>query len=185
MLKKRLHSAARRLTSSAMVTSMVSVVALSSLLAQLFHARAGDEAVGQTIMADGGKLSVWKLNRRVDLLHSSPDPAKREMLCLPLSAMARMLDRKLDPTARIFVDGALGNEQPKNRSLYMFLQNYLFPREVDISLDGKAVVSGVEFKGVPFRTQDELAARGFDAVVRLGTEGSVDVIPLTPKGGAQ
>ena len=167
------------------VTALVSAFALGSLLAQLVYAQAGDIGTGGADLEDEGKLSICKLNRRIRALESCQDLSERDMLCLPLSATARALDRKLNPTACIFVDGALGNDEPDSRTFYFFLQNYLFPRDVEISVDGKAYVSGFEFKGMPFRSLDQLETNGFDALVRQESNGTIDVTPLSAKGAAK
>ena len=185
MLKKLLTSTTIRLTPSAMVTTMVAATALFCLLSQLVHTRSDAPADGRTIMGNNDRLSLWKLNQRINLLISCPGPIERDTLCLPLSAMARTLDKRLNPTARVFVGGALGTNQPQNRTLYCFLQNYLFPRDVEISLDGKSYVSGVEFAGVPFQSLDELETNGFDVLVHLSANDDLDVIPLTSKAETQ
>src|SRR5690242_1994571 len=50
----------------------------------------------------------------------------------------RELDARLSPNARIFFSGMIGQENVRQMHYYYFARTYLFPREVEISLDHKA-----------------------------------------------
>src|SRR5262249_44534144 len=76
---------------------------------------------------------------RLPYLKKTTDPIERDKICIPLSAYGRMLDKAIQPDAKIFMAGMLGKENSGKLGLYYFLRNYLFPRQVEISLDGKAV----------------------------------------------
>src|SRR5690242_12555646 len=50
----------------------------------------------------------------------------------------RDLDAKLRPDARIFFSGMIGEQNMRNIHYYYFARTYLFPRDVEISLDHHA-----------------------------------------------
>jgi hypothetical protein len=95
-----------------------------------------------------------------------------------LSALGRQLDQVLNPNARVFVADMLGPTNASSTGYYYFLKNYLFPREVAISLDGKATSTATGFMGIPGDSPEIIKSNGFDVVVRFGDNGP-QVIPLT------
>jgi hypothetical protein len=130
-------------------------------------------------------LALPATNRRVALLRQATDPVKRDALCIPMSAYGRKLDRALDPQARVFVSGMLGKTNLSRMGYYCFLRNQLFPREVQISLDGKPVFRGGWYDGIPCDSAEELQARGYDLLMRPGTNDSVELISLSRRGRAR
>lgn len=129
-----------------------------------------------------GELSLSLLDKRVSMLQQTTDPVQRDSMCIPLSAYGRALDRALAPDARVFVSGMLGKTNAGATGYYCFLKNYLFPREVEISLDRKPIFRAADgFEGVPCDSPSELQTNGFDLLVRSGPNG-VELVPLTPKG---
>jgi hypothetical protein len=131
----------------------------------------------------GREPTLRQLDRRVTLLARTPDPVERDRLGSPWAASARALDRVLAPQARVFLSGIVGRDNGYRLGVYYFLRNYLFPRRVEISLDGKAVFHESWFEGVESESPEALRAQGFDVLLRLPTAGSeLAIVPLTPGG---
>ncbi len=129
----------------------------------------------------GREITLAALNQRAEGLAKITDPIQRDSYCIPLSAYGRALDRALDKNARIFVTGILGKTNAGKGGYYYFLQNHLFPRSVEISLDGHAVADGSFFSGVGCDSPAVLKAKGFDLMIQLEPNGP-RLLPLTPKG---
>jgi len=127
--------------------------------------------------------SLPSLSQRAAMLRQITDPVERDKLCTPFSAYGRSLDRGLPPDARVFLSGIIGRDNGSRRRVYYFLRNYLFPRSVEISLDGKAVFHEEWFEGVPCESPEELRTKGFDLLLLMAPHSDdIQVIPLTPKG---
>ena len=125
------------------------------------------------------QLALANLNQRVPLLESLTNWVERDRYCVPLSASARQLDRALAPDARVFLTGMLGLTNAPRAGYYYFLRNYLFPRDVEISLDGHAVSGKDGFSGVPCDSPEVLRTNGFDLMI---DSDNMQMVPLTPKG---
>lgn len=139
----------------------------------------------ELVATDGRPAGLPALDRRADTLAAIADPVERDGLCTPLAAQARALDRRLPEDARVFLSGVVGPGLGPRLRVYYFLRNYLFPRPVEISLDGKARFHEWWFDGVPGDSADELRAHGFDVQLRFADDGTLDVVPLTPRGEAR
>jgi len=136
----------------------------------------------QLIATAGRPAELSALSRRAATLAGIDDPVERDRLCTPLAARARSLDRELPNDTRVFLSGVVGLGFERRLHVYYFLRNYLFPRPVEISLDGKARFHEWWFDGVPCDSADELRARGFDVQLRFAGDGrslDVDVVPLS------
>lgn len=131
--------------------------------------------------ADYGDESLITLNARVLLLEPITNEVERDALTIPLAAHARLLNATIDPHARVFVSGELGPTNAPKLGYYYFLRNYLFPRDVDISLDGKPVAQGYGFSGVPCDSESVLKANGYDLMIRIVND-RINLTPLTPRG---
>ena len=127
------------------------------------------------------QISLATLDDRATHLESITNWVQRDYYCVPLSAFSRNLDVRLAPDARVFVSGMLGPTNFPKTGYYYSLKNYLFPREVDISLDGKATSGNDVFNGVPCDSPEVLQSNGFDLMIQFTDKGP-DVIPLTSKG---
>jgi len=125
-----------------------------------------------------------ELNQRVALLAPLTDPIKRDSYCVPLSAYGRTLDRALAPNARVFLSGMIGEANGPKLGYYFFLRNYLFPREVAISLGTDPVYHEAGwFSGTSCDSPAELQTNGFDLLLRMPTNSNnIEIIPLTQKG---
>ena len=122
------------------------------------------------------------LNRRVTMLRQVDDPIRRDSFNGGFSAFARQLDQKLPGDASIFLSGMIGKSNESQVGYYYVLRNYLFPRTVAISLDGKPVLQESWFEGIPCDSPDELRTNGFDLLLIFSTNNTLRVIPLTQKG---
>jgi hypothetical protein len=156
--------------------------------AWLVTALVGATAVGlvwPTVFPDAGAVenSLPGWNRRATQLGRVADPVERERLCTPLAAYGRSLDRTLAPGARVFLAGILGKENGTRIGVYYFLRNYLFPRTVEISRDGRPVFHESWYEGVPGDDPDGLRADGYDVLVRFAPDGKrLETVPLSERG---
>ncbi len=99
----------------------------------------------------------------------------------PSIAFFRDLDTKLPPNARVFFSGIIGEENLRHIHYYYFARTYLFPRDVEISLDHRADFREW-FAGVDCNSPDELRTNGYDVMLSVEKDGKVTVLPLTEKG---
>jgi len=152
------------------VILLVGAVAVGLLVAQLSWA---DDPSNQ--------LSLSNLDNRASQLESITNWIERDSHCIGLSAMGRQLDAALAPGARVFVSGMLGATNNPKAGYYYFLKNYLFPRDVEISLDGKSTCGKDGLYGVPCDSPDILRSNGFDVLLDFN-DNRPNLIPLTPKG---
>ena len=128
------------------------------------------------------EATLPNLNKRVPMLRQADYPIRRDSLCVGLSAYGRSLDRALPKDARIFFSGMIGKDNGSRGGYYFFLRNYLFPREVEVSLDGKAVYLEGWFEGIPCDSPAVLQTNGFDLLLKFQPNNNIDIIPLTAKG---
>ena len=127
------------------------------------------------------EISLLNLDSRVPLLESATNWVQRENYCVPFAHFARSLDVRLRPDARVFVSGIVGTTNTSESGFYFYLKNYLFPRDVEISLDGKSIAGNDRIYGVPCGSTNVLKARGFDVMIQF-SNNAYDVVALTPKG---
>jgi len=133
------------------------------------------------------ELTLPNLNQRASGLGRVTDLVQRDSFCVPLSAYGRALDRALAPDARIFFSGMLGEANGPKLGYFFFLRNYLFPRELDISLGDRAIFHmghyGGWFEGTPCDSPAELRTNGYDLLLQMPTNSDhIQIIPLTQKG---
>lgn len=127
------------------------------------------------------QLSLANLDQRASQMASITNWIERDSHCVGLSAMGRQLNAALAPDARVFISGMLGPTNASKTGYYYFLKNYLFPRDVEISLDGKSHGEMNGFSGVPCDSPGVLRSNGFDVMLDF-TDNRPSLIPLTPKG---
>jgi hypothetical protein len=138
---------------------------------------------GQIYMAHGpeNQMSMKTLYDRGSTMSKTPDPVNRDMLCVPLAGTARELDRALPKNARVFMSNMLGPTNVSNLGYYYFFRNYLFPRQVEISLDGHAISGNQGFNGVPCDSPWLLRSKGFDLIIVVANN-QMQLVPLTTNG---
>jgi hypothetical protein len=178
-------SAARCCNPAVLVTALVMAAALMSLAAQLIYTAHPEVQFGLLDIDQYGRLSLWLQDQRATELRKLTDPIERDKLCIANSAVARQVDKFIPPHARVFVDGVLGQDGEGRSAMYLFLQNYLFPRSIEISLDGRAVLAGNVFRGTPCNAPENLRAQGFDYLVQVVSPETVALVPLTKAGATK
>jgi hypothetical protein len=127
------------------------------------------------------QYSLANLDARVPLLESTTNWVQREQYCVPFAHFARDLDSRLRPNARVFITGIVGSTNMSHAGFYFYLKNYLFPRDVEISLDGKSIIGNDRFYGVPCSSTNVLKANGFDMMIKF-SNSMQQVITLTSNG---
>ncbi len=158
--------AARGLTLAAVL--LVGAMAAGLVIAQSRYPKTNPEC------------SLSLLSERADGLSQIADPIRRDQLCIPLSALGRQLDKALPEDARVFFSGMVGETNGPKLGYYYFLRNYLFPREVQISLGTNLTYGEGWFGGTPCDSPEELTTNGFDLLIRYGDKG-FEFIPLSQK----
>ncbi len=167
------------------VTLLVVAVTFGLLLAQLvwtntFRQLKLGNNPGPNYWVNHLDLSLTYLDDRADQLEPITNWIERDSHCIGLAAMGREFDAGLSPDARVFVTGMLGPTNLPKAGNYYFMKNYLFPRDVEISLDGKAFGGEDGFHGIPCDSPDVLRSNGFDVMIEFN-DNRPRVIPLTPK----
>jgi hypothetical protein len=166
----------------AVVTVLVGVVAVGLVVVQLvwaaqFARAQSDPASPKNQAILGNQLSLSLLDDRATKLEADTNWNDH---CIGLAAMGRELDAALAPGARVFVPEMLGPTNLPKAGYYYFMKNYLFPREVAISLDGKSTGTSDGFYGIPCDSPEVLRSNGFDVIIDF-TDRGPRVTPLTPK----
>jgi hypothetical protein len=152
------------------VTLLVGIFAFGLVIAQFYDAQ-----------NPASQVSLSNLSDRIPVLQATTNLVKRDELCVPLSAYGRALDGALPPDARVFVTGMIGTNC-SSLGYYFFLRNYLFPRDVEISLDGHATFYRENWViGVPCDSPEVLKTNGFDLMI-LYANNQMQLVPLTQKG---
>jgi hypothetical protein len=130
-----------------------------------------------------GQGMFTQFQQRATILGNETDPIKRDSMCIPLSAFGRSVDAQIPTNARVFMAGMLGPENAGGLGYYFFLTDYLFPREVSISLGQPPTynLAGVA-QGRNPASLDELSNAGYDLVLQLTPDGHVESKVLKPLG---
>ena len=167
------------------MTLLITAVVFGLLVAQLTWAKTFQrlelgENPGPNSGVNNLELSLAYLDDRATKLEAITNWIERDSHCIGLSAMGREFDAGLSPDARVFVAGMLGPTNLPKVGYYYFLKNYLFPRHVEVSLDGKAYSDGDGFHGIPSDSPDVVRSNGFDVMIEFN-DNRPRVIPLTPK----
>jgi len=93
----------------------------------------------------------------------------------------REMNRQLPLDTKIFFCGVIGTNKPIYP--YFFARTFLFPHDVEISLDHNADYHADGFRGVDCFSPGELLTNGYDLIMMFGTnDGSIMTLPLTEKG---
>lgn len=133
--------------------------------------------------AHANELNLPNLDKRAAMLAQISDPVQREQYCIGLAAYGRALDRAIPTNARIFFSGVVGKTNASHIAYYYFLRNYLFPRDLEISLEKPAVLTAEGyFDGVDCGSEEILKTNGFDLLLKFGGDGGIQIQPLTEKG---
>ncbi len=126
------------------------------------------------------QINLPNLDKRADMLRQITDPIQRDSVCVGLSAMGRQLDQALPPNARVYLAGMLGHANAGSLGYYYFLRNYLFPRDVEISL-GPVIYHDEDMEGTNSDSPEVIKAHGFDIILGF-PNNQIHVLPLTTNG---
>jgi hypothetical protein len=154
------------------VAAAVIVVALAAIHGAFF---ADPQNTGQ------GMFSQFQ--QRATMLGNETDPIKRDKMCIGLSAYGRILDAQIPTNARVFFAGMLGQENAGGLGYFYFFTDYMFPREIAVSLGQPPTfnMAGV-MEGRNPASLDELKQAGYDLVLKLAPDGSLQSQVLNPLG---
>jgi hypothetical protein len=150
------------------VTILVVAVAAGLVIAQFSYAQ-----------DPNSQISLANLDKRADVLSQITDPVEREKLDIGLSAEGRQLDAVIPKDARVFMTGMVGHTNQPSLGYYYFFRNYLFPRDLEISLDQGHFGKG-GFYGTTTDDPEVARTNGFDLMIRFDNN-SLQFIPLTAK----
>lgn len=130
-----------------------------------------------------GQGMFAQFQQRATMLGNETDPIKRDAMCIPLSAFGRSMDAQIPTNARVFMAGMLGEKNAGGLGYFYFLTDYLFPREVSISLGQPPTydMAGV-VEGRNPTSLEELSNAGYDLVLQLTPDGHVESKVLKPMG---
>jgi len=90
----------------------------------------------------------------------------------------RYLELTLPPNFRIFMTGIVGPTNAIHAGNYYFLSYYVFPRTVDVNLDGPVRFTPQGFEGRTSNDRSELLAHGYDLWVDLDLYAVSHINPL-------
>lgn len=152
----------------------VALVALAAIYETFFS---DPQKTGQ---AQYSVLSYSQSQERATMLGNITDPIQRDSVCIPLSALGRSIDAQVPTNARIFMAGMLGPENGGKMGYYYFLNYYLFPRKVDISLEEPPVYTLTGATGRNPASLDELTQAGYDLVLQMAPDGRMESRVLKP-----
>jgi hypothetical protein len=156
------------------VAAAVALVALAAIYETFFS---DPQKTGQ---AQYSVLSYSQSQERATMLGNITDPVQRDSVCIPLSALGRSIDAQVPTNARIFLAGMLGPENGGKMGYYYFLNYYLFPRSVDISLGQPPVMTLTGATGRNPASLDELTQAGYDLVLQMAPDGRMESRVLKP-----
>ena len=136
-------------------------------------------AAGLAFMLNPPQLRFFiALNRHRESILAKPET--RDFLSDV--AFFREIDRQLPPDARIFFSGVVG---PNDRLFpYYYARTFLFPHEVEISLDHKADFQIEGFMGIDCTSPEQLRSNGYDLMLKVekDKDDQIVALPLTEKG---
>lgn len=125
-------------------------------------------------------ISLSNLDRRAQVLSTISNPVQRDQFGIGLAEEGRQIDAALQPGARVFLTGMTGETNAPAMGFYFFLRNYLFPRDVEISLSN-GYFGAVGYYAPGCDSPDVLKSNGFDLMIRF-SNNQLQFVPLTPKG---
>lgn len=151
------------------VTILIGITAACLVWPQIFPAPDQAEA-----------MNLPNLDKRAAMFQTMKSPIQRDQYCIPLSALGRQLDAALQPDARVYMTGLLGETNMGGMGYYYFLRNYLYPRDVELALDrGTFTERAVE--GIAGDSPEAIKTNGFDIIIGF-PNNQMQILPLTPKG---
>jgi hypothetical protein len=115
------------------------------------------------------------------------DPVGREFEATATSGILRQIDDSLDPQARVFVKGVLGEANGLRLGNLFAVNHHLFPRPIAISVGAPPQFQpGGWFTGQPPDSDEQLLALGYDIIMDLGrglpSDQKMDIQALSARG---
>jgi len=118
-----------------------------------------------------GLRTFSELQQGADVLRRESDSVRREAFSSgesgSMAEISRLFDTTMPPNARVFVLDTLGPENFGNIGYYYYLNYYLFPREVAVSLGQPPVFQINGVTGRSAASPAELRQAGYDFAVRI------------------
>ncbi|HEY1660809.1 MAG TPA: hypothetical protein VGI03_00170 [Verrucomicrobiae bacterium] len=149
-----------------LMTILVGAMAAVLVIAQSGYTRFNSE------------LSMFLLSEHADKLRQISDPIERDKYSNDYNSEARGLDKILAPDARVFCSDMLGPTNSPKLGYYFIIRNYLFPRDVEISLGTNLIYRESGFEGTPCDSPAVLRTNGFDFLINYDRQ---ELLPLTAK----
>ena len=112
--------------------------------------------------------SFFQLHEVVDMLQRESDPIKRD--AVSRSGAYRSINALIPPDARVFVLDILGPENFSKIGIFCYLNYYLFPRDVAISLDQPPVFQLGGVAGHEPASPEELKQAGYDFALPIKSD---------------
>ncbi len=155
------------------VTILIAAFAAGLVIAQFYYAQLPPEN-------PDSQLSLAILDDRVPALRQFRDPVERDgHFGIGLAAEGRQLDALLPKDTRVFMTGMTGHTNQPALGFYYFFRNYLFPRDLEITLDKGHFGKG-GFYGTTTDDPEVARTNGFDLMIRFDNN-RLQFIPLTAK----
>lgn len=127
------------------------------------------------------QISLSNLNQRVQVLGTITDPVQRDRYGIGLAYSARQINAVLSPDARVFLTDMTGETNASHLGFYFFLRNYLFPRDVEISLTNGHWGKAGGYVAPSYDSPEVLKSNGFDLMIRFDNN-QLQFVPLTTNG---
>lgn len=126
------------------------------------------------------QISLSNLDHRAEALSTITDPVQRDRYGIGLAYSARQINAVLSPDARVFLTDMTGETNAPHLGFYFFLRNYLFPRDVEISLTNGHWGKAGGYLAPACDSPDIIKSNGFDLMIRFDNN-QLQFVPLTPK----
>lgn len=114
---------------------------------------------------------ISQLADRANALARESNPIRRDAMCIPLSAFCRSIAAQIPTNSNVFLLGMLGPENSGSLGYYYFLNNYLYPRKVGISIGQPPKFTGHGVEGRNPTNTEELVRAGYDVVLQQAPDG--------------
>jgi hypothetical protein len=156
---------------SVMAASVVLVV-FGCLMAAMQILGFNSKRLGMASVA--GSLSMG------EYLANTPDITKRDTVVNVAAGGDRTLDLELPPDARVFITGMTGPTNAIKVGGYFYMTYYLFPRDVEVTLDEpRFTAHGIQ--GRTTESDTDIQANGFNVRVDITPEGKTQVEGNVPR----
>lgn len=97
---------------------------------------------------------------------------------IPLMDYASRVSAVVPPDGKLYMPGMCGSNNVNKAGYLYFLQYKMYPRPVDIALDGSVSQDLAGFHGTQPRSDTDLLQRGYSATLSVGQDGKMELRPL-------